>query len=250
MAVQNNLRKTAGAKQQSNTGLVEYESNGEIVKLSTTTIKNYLVSGGGNVTDQEVFMFLSLCRFQHLNPFLREAYLIKFGNNPAQMVVGKDYFIKKAKKNPNFKGKQTGIIILKGNGEIEEREGSFYLPNEKVVGGWAKVYIKDYDCPEYAAVSFEEYAGRKSNGELNNQWKTKPATMIRKVALVQALREAFPDEYGGLYSQEEMQTEDITLEETPVIINDVEEVQEIKEEVKEEQQEQYEQQDIRSALFN
>jgi hypothetical protein len=28
--------------------------------------------------------------------------------------------------------------------------------------------------------------------------------MIRKVALVQALREAFPEDFGGLYSPEEM----------------------------------------------
>ena len=31
-----------------------------------------------------------------------------------------------------------------------------------------------------------------------------PATMIRKVALVQALREAFPSELSGMYDQSEM----------------------------------------------
>ena len=35
-------------------------------------------------------------------------------------------------------------------------------------------------------------------------WKEKPKTMIRKVAIVQTFREAFPDELGGLYSEEEM----------------------------------------------
>ena len=52
-------------------------------------------------------------------------------------------------------------------------------------------------------VSFDEYAGRKKDGSLNGQWSKKPATMIRKVALVQALREAFPKTFGGLYSAEE-----------------------------------------------
>ncbi len=37
-----------------NTQIVEYESNGEIVKISPTMIKRYLVSGGGNVSDGEV----------------------------------------------------------------------------------------------------------------------------------------------------------------------------------------------------
>lgn len=56
----------ADEKKQENTGIVEYESNGEIVKISPTTVRKYLVSGGGDVSDQEVMMFLSLCRYQHL----------------------------------------------------------------------------------------------------------------------------------------------------------------------------------------
>lgn len=85
----------ADEKKQENTGIVEYESNGEIVKISSTTVRKYLVSGGGDVSDQEVMMFMSLCRYQHLNPFLKEAYLIKFGNNdPATIVTGKDVFTK------------------------------------------------------------------------------------------------------------------------------------------------------------
>lgn len=62
-------RNMADEKKQENTGIVEYESNGEIVKISPTTVRKYLVSGGGNVSDQEVMMFMSLCRYQHLNPF-------------------------------------------------------------------------------------------------------------------------------------------------------------------------------------
>ncbi len=199
------VQNTLAPKTKTNQ-VTEYESNGEVVKLSPQTIRNYLVSGGGNVTDQEVMMFLTLCKYQHLNPFLKEAYLIKFGNSPATIVTGKEVFTKRAKRNPNYTGKQAGVILQnKETGEITEREGTMYLPEqENLVGGWAKVYIKGYTQPEYASVSFEEYAGRKSNGELNSQWAAKPATMIRKVALVQALREAFPEDYAGLYSPEEI----------------------------------------------
>lgn len=192
--------------ENTNTQLVEYESNGEMVKLSPNMIKKYLVSGGGNVTDGEVMMFMSLCRYQHLNPFLKEAYLIKFGSNdPATIVTGKDVFTKRADANPNYKGKKAGIVVQKEDGTVEEREGTMVLPGEKLVGGWAKVFIKDKE-PEYQSVSFDEYAGRKKDGTLNSQWSKKPATMIRKVAVVQALREAFPDRFQGLYAQEEMAT--------------------------------------------
>lgn len=200
MAVQNSLTKKA-----ENTGVIEYESGGQTVKLSPQMIRQYLVSGGGNVTDQEVMMFLSLCKFQRLNPFLHEAYLIKFGNSPATMVVGIEVLLKRARRQTDYVGKKAGIIVLDENGNMTEREGGFYLKSETIVGGWAKVFVKGYETPEYAAVAFDEYAGRKANGELNNQWATKPATMIRKVALAHALREAFPEEMAGMYAPEEIQ---------------------------------------------
>lgn len=202
MAVTNSLQKKAATDLMA----FEYDSNGEKVKLSPATVRNYLVNGGGNVTDQEVMMYLTLCRYQHLNPFLKEVYLIKYGSSPATIVTGKDLFMKRANRNPNYAGKKAGIIVMnKESGEIDEREGTVYVKeSEELIGGWAKVYIKGHEEPEYASVSFEEYAGRKSDGSLNSQWATKPATMIRKVALVQALREAFPEDFGGLYSPEEM----------------------------------------------
>lgn len=191
-----------------NTQIVEYESNGEMVKISPSMVRKFLVSGSGNVSDGEVMMFMSLCRYQHLNPFLREAYLIKYGNNdPATIVTGKDVFTKRADNNPKYKGKKAGVVVLKEDGTVEEREGTMVLPTEKLVGGWAKVFINGRE-PEYQSVSFDEYAGKKKDGSLNSQWSKKPATMIRKVALVQALREAFPDRFQGLYSAEEMATVD------------------------------------------
>lgn len=194
--------KLMDSKQESK--IVEYESNGQKVKLSPSIIKNYLVNGGGNVTDQEVVMFLNLCKFQKLNPFLREAYLIKYGTQPATLVTGKDAILKRAYRNENYAGNVAGIIVVNENGELERRTGTFKLKDEELVGGWAKVFIKGYDQPIENEVSLDEYVGMKSDGEINSQWKRKPATMIRKVALVQALREAFPEELQAMYDSAEM----------------------------------------------
>ena len=90
------------------------------------------------------------------------------------------------------------------------------LSNETLVGGWAKVYIKNYDVPIEISIGLSEYIGLKKDGEINQQWSKKPATMIRKVALVQALREAFPEEFQGLYSAEEMGADDTTLNAAPI----------------------------------
>ena len=206
MSVKNSLAKTTQVKSD----LVKYDTpNGETVQLSKSLIKNYLVNGNGAVTDQEVTMFLSLCKFQRLNPFLKEAYLIKYGNSPATVVVGKDVLLKRAMRSEKFKGLQAGVIVVGDNGEFIEREGTFVLKDEELVGGWAKVYLKDYEVPFYSSVSMNEYSTGKSN------WQTKPATMIRKVALAQALREAFPEEMSNLYEAEERGV-DLPLDSAPV----------------------------------
>jgi hypothetical protein len=78
---------------------------------------------------------------------------------------------------------------------------------EDLIGGWAEVYRSDHDVPVRAEVTFGEYVGKKQGGSINKQWTEKPATMIRKVALVQAHREAFPNQFEGMYSPEEMNVE-------------------------------------------
>ena len=178
--------------------------------LTADTVKNYLVSGNGQVTDSEVLMFIELCKAQHLNPFIREAYLIKFGNSPANIVVGKDVFVKRAYRNPNFKGMKAGIVILTKDGNMQYREGSLKAPGEALIGGWCEVYVKDMEYPIRSEVSMEEYSKGQST------WKQMPAVMIRKCAMVTALREAFPEDLQGMYDAAEMQNVPDTLPEKEV----------------------------------
>ncbi|MCQ5063252.1 recombinase RecT, partial [Faecalibacillus intestinalis] len=65
---------------------------------------------------------------------------------------------------------------------------------EELVGGWCEVYRKDRE-PERVEVSLDEYVCKKKDGTVNAQWSGKPATMIRKVAVAQCLREAFTSEF-------------------------------------------------------
>ena len=91
------------------------------------------------------------------------------------------------------------------------------MPGEQIVGGYAEVWRKDKSHSTRIEVSFEEYAARKKDGSLNSQWSKKPATMIRKVALVQALREAFPKAFGGMYSAEEQGMDEATFNAPDII---------------------------------
>lgn len=177
--------------------LAEFTLEGGQV-LTADTVKNYLTSGNGAVTEQETLMFIELCKAQKLNPFIREAYLIKFGNSPANIVVGKDVFVKRAYRNPNFEGMKAGIVTVDKEGNTHEREGSLKLPGETLIGGWCEVYTSDKKFPIKSVVSLEEYSKSQST------WKTMPMVMIRKCAMVTALREAFPEDLQGLYDASEM----------------------------------------------
>lgn len=198
MQVQNSLAR------KSNESVTTFTVGNDTVTLSPSIVRNYLTNGNGAVTDQEVNYFVHLCRGQRLNPFLKEIYLIKFGQQPATFVVSKEAFLKRAEANPQYDGSESGIIVLNKDGELIERKGGFFLKDsEQVVGGWAKVYRKDRKYPSDVQVTFEEYAGRTKDGNLNSNWANRPATMIKKVALVQALREAFPNDLNNLYTEEE-----------------------------------------------
>lgn len=192
------------------TDLAIYEANGKEIELSKDTVKQYLVSGNGKVSDQEVVMFMELCKYQELNPFLKEAYLIKYSDRaPASIVVGKEAYMKRAQAQPDYERFEAGIIIQRNN-QLMEVEGSFKLPQDALLGGWAKIYRKGIEEPNVTRVSMAEYSQEQS------LWIKKPATMIRKVAIVQAIRETYPEQFGGMYIEEEINKEPITITEQPV----------------------------------
>lgn len=132
-----------------------------------------------------------------LNPFKREIYLIKYGNNPATFVVGYEVYLKRAERSDKWNGLESGT-----EGDVTGMKA------------WAKVYRKDWDKPLYHEVYYDEYAqykdewidGKKTGKKtLTKFWAEKPRTMLKKVAICQAFRMAFPDEFAGMpYTAEEM----------------------------------------------
>lgn len=222
------MNSLTGSNKQAKDKLTVVKTDTGDIQLSSNIVRNYLVNGGGNVTDQEVKLFIALCAGQKLNPLIKEAYLIKYGTQPAQMVVSKDVYQKRANKNPNYDGKKAGIVVLNLQGNIDYREGALLIEGEKLLGGWCEVYKKNSKVPERIEVSFDEYVGKKKDGSINNQWATKPATMIRKVAIAQALREAFTEDFQGMYTAEEVGIDENDLDVKPIhtIYNDTDAIPE------------------------
>lgn len=151
---------------------------------------------GMQISDADMVQFLTLCQVNQLNPFLREAYLVKYGTQPAQMITAKDAFMKRADRCQDYEGLESGVIAMNDDGVVKDFEGAFMPPKWTLVGGWAKVYHHGRR-PYVQRVAFSEYNKSQST------WKQMPMTMIRKVAEVQALREAFPNNLSGMYVSEE-----------------------------------------------
>lgn len=185
---------------------VGFMVNGEEVTLTGNTVMKYLVRGNGQVSEQEVVMFTNLCKFQKLNPFLNEAYLVKFGSQPASIIVSKEAFMKRAENHPKYQGFEAGIIVER-NGLLVEIEGAVKLKDDILIGGWCKVYREDRKLPITSKISFEEF----SKGQAT--WKQMPLNMIRKSAIVNGLREAFPETLGAMYTEDDAE---IRKDVTPV----------------------------------
>ena len=178
---------------------VQFESAYGMVELSPEIVTKYLKRGNAELTEQEIRLFIELCKFQKLNPFVGEAYAIKFGQE-FQMVVGYDTYKRRAEQNPSYCGRKSGIVVTRGN-EVIQKEGTCLYPGEQLIGGWCRVFREMPNGridESYKEVGLEEYDKKQAN------WKTKPATMIEKVAVSQALRAAFPSDYTGLYTSEEV----------------------------------------------
>ena len=189
------------SKAESNALSVSYEVLGSKVELDLDFVKRYLVRGQADkVTDQEIVFFMNTCKMQKLNPLVAgEAYCIKYGSDPAQMVIGKDAYLRRAFSNPDYLYKTDGITVQRGS-DIVQKEGCCLYPGETLIGGWCRVaFLRNgAERSAYKEVSLSEYNKGMAN------WKSKPATMICKVAVSQCVRDAFPKDYEGLYSEDEM----------------------------------------------
>ena len=101
--------------------IVEYQAdNGQNITVTEQDVRDLLAASGSKsdkVTSQEIKTFMRLCQAQRLNPFTRDAYLVKYGTSPATVIAGKETFTKRAQRNPRYRGHEAGITVseLTGN---------------------------------------------------------------------------------------------------------------------------------------
>lgn len=181
---------------------VAYKADGIDIKLNKNIVVNYL-TGGKDVPDDEIAKFLMKCKANQLNPFTGDVYMSVYNTRDGiktETTVSRDFFRKRAAKNPSFKGIKSGVTFIGGDGVYRHRRGAAVYKElgEQLLGGWAEVSVDGFEEPVYAEVPFSEYDKGRAT------WKSIPCTMIVKCAEAAALRSAFPCDFSGLYCPEEM----------------------------------------------
>lgn len=181
--------------------------------LTKETIKRYLCS---LASDQELSFGLQVAKTFNLNPLKREIYFVKYSEkDPMQILTGYEVYLKRAERSGKYGGMKAWT------------EGTLTANDFK---GCVEVYRKDWEKPLYHEAFYSEYVQMKNvydenkkfkGKEPNKFWKEKPATMIKKVAISQAFRMAFPDEFDGMpYTREEVvDTEplDVKIVDVPIV---------------------------------
>lgn len=177
--------------------IIEFKDDaGMPVKFTSQDIRERLCP---NATDSELALCVELCNRQHLNPFTQDVYLVKYGNAPASIITNYQVFNRRANKQPNYGGIDSGVVVLR-DGKVVKKKGSavYKIIGEQLIGGWAEVKFTDGKIPAYAELALTDYSTGKSN------WAKMPGVMIDKCAKAAAWRLAYPGEFRGMYSSEEM----------------------------------------------
>ena len=181
-------------------------------------VKTYLRSMNlaSNLTQAEVTQFIEIAQGFGLNPFKREIYASKYGNN-FSVIVGYETYIKRAERS----GRLAGWNVTT-DGKMDD--GS--------LRAIITIHRNDFTHPFVHEVFYSEYVQRTKEGRPTKFWADKPYTMIKKVAMAQGFRLCFSDELGGMpYTADELpdhvgQNQIIIepKEEKPLLINSHKEV--------------------------
>ena len=162
-----------------------------------------------SATPEDMVYCIEVAKSVGLNPILKEIYFVeRREKDPAT-----DRWVTRIEPMP---GRNAWIKLAHNSGRFAGIESEAHIENAPFLenGRWvekpdlvatATVWRSDFDKPFVSRVSFHEYAQKKRDGKLTQFWATKPETMLKKVAEVQALRKAFS--INGLYDESEVDGE-------------------------------------------
>jgi phage recombination protein Bet len=140
-----------------------------------------------DATDDELAVFLHVCKRTGLDPILKQIYLVKRKGKMC-VQVGIDGYRLVAERTGLYCGNDDPVF------DSEEKPRRATVTIYKLVGSQR--------CPFTATARWDQYY--PGDGDVGFMWRRMPHLMIGKCAEALALRKAFPAELGGTYTSEEL----------------------------------------------
>lgn len=144
-----------------------------------------------NATDDELQLFLHVCSRTGLDPFRNQIYAIK-RKDRMTIQTGIDGFRLIAERTEKYAPGREPSYTYDQQGKLVS--ATAYIKKQTSDGSWHEVS---------ATAFWNEYVV-SYNGKPSDFWNRMPHNQLAKCAESLALRKAFPADYSGLYSTEEM----------------------------------------------
>lgn len=176
---------------------------GKMTRPQIDLIKRTIAKGA---TDDELKIFIQVCKGAQLNPFLKQVFLVprwdsREGKEVRAIQVSIDGFRSIAESSGAYAGNDDPLFT--GENIIKIPDGKttkdVTTPNHATVTVYKVVAGQRYPFTGTARWS-EYYPGAK----MGFQWHIRPYLMLGKCAEALALRKAFPKLLSGMYEESEL----------------------------------------------
>lgn len=189
-----------------NREIAPQDAFGKMSKNQIELVKRTVAKGA---SDDELRLFIQVCKGANLNPFLKQVFLVprwdaKEGKEVRAIQVSIDGFRAIAESGGAYAGNEDAVFTAENELELTEKDGktkkTIKYPSEAKVTVYKIVEGQRYPFTATARWG-EYYPGPK----MGFQWHIRPYLMLGKCAEALALRKAFPKLLSGMYAQEELE---------------------------------------------